>query len=174
MLSSDYAFQETPARYRAVEPSSGSSVIPRRACPGLAGLRPQIPTQNTTREGGGLTVGFFSRKHSKSQQFVISLPGYPGTYAPRCVLSRLSPTHPEANPGANLESISHRCYLREEAFGCELTQETINLPLGHLQGSLARRCSDAWLRFVSGHATYAWAIRVCSSGCAHTQTRSYL
>ena len=28
--------------YRAVEPSSGSNVIPRRARPGLAGLRPQI------------------------------------------------------------------------------------------------------------------------------------
>jgi len=31
---------ETSARYRAVEPSSGSNVIPRRARPGLAGLRP--------------------------------------------------------------------------------------------------------------------------------------
>jgi len=27
-------------RYRAVEPNSGSNVIPRRARPGLAGLRP--------------------------------------------------------------------------------------------------------------------------------------
>ena len=31
------------ARYRAVEPSSGSSVIPRRARPGLAGLWPHTP-----------------------------------------------------------------------------------------------------------------------------------
>jgi len=30
----------TSARYRAVEPSSGTNVIPRRARPGLAGLRP--------------------------------------------------------------------------------------------------------------------------------------
>ena len=30
----------TSARYRAVEPSSGSNVIPRRARPGLAGLGP--------------------------------------------------------------------------------------------------------------------------------------
>jgi hypothetical protein len=29
-----------PLRYRAVEPSSGSNVIPRRARPGLSGLRP--------------------------------------------------------------------------------------------------------------------------------------
>jgi len=39
-LSSDDVFQETSARYRAVAPSSGSNVIPRRARPGLAGLRP--------------------------------------------------------------------------------------------------------------------------------------
>ena len=39
-LSSDDLFQETSARYRAVEPSSGPIVIPRRARPGLAGLRP--------------------------------------------------------------------------------------------------------------------------------------
>ena len=31
-------------RHRAVEPSSGSNVIPRRARPGLAGLRPFTPT----------------------------------------------------------------------------------------------------------------------------------
>ena len=40
-LSSDDVFQETSARFRAVEPSSGSNVIPRRARPGLAGLVPQ-------------------------------------------------------------------------------------------------------------------------------------
>ena len=33
-------FQQKSARYRAVEPSSGSNVIPRRACPDLACLRP--------------------------------------------------------------------------------------------------------------------------------------
>jgi hypothetical protein len=32
--------QESSTRYRAVEPSSGSIVIPRRAGPGLAGPRP--------------------------------------------------------------------------------------------------------------------------------------
>ena len=36
--------------------------------------------------------------------------------------------------GANLKSISHRYYLREVAFGWELTKETIHLPLGCLQG----------------------------------------
>ena len=35
---------------------------------------------------------------------------------------------------ANLESISHRCYLFEVAFVWELTKETIVLPLGCLQG----------------------------------------
>ena len=46
--------------------------------------------------------------------------------------------HPGRNPGANLESISHRCYLFEVAFVCELTKETIHLPLGRrLQGGSA-------------------------------------
>jgi len=40
LSSDDAVFRETSARYRAVEPSSGSNVIPRRARPGLAGLRP--------------------------------------------------------------------------------------------------------------------------------------
>jgi hypothetical protein len=42
--------------------------------------------------------------------------------------------HPGDNPGANLKSISHRCYLRKVAFEWKLTKETIYLPLGHLQG----------------------------------------
>ena len=37
-------------------------------------------------------------------------------------------------PPANLQSISHRCYLREIAFEWELTKETMYLPLGCLQG----------------------------------------
>ena len=34
----------------------------------------------------------------------------------------------------NLESISHKCHLFEVAFVWELTEETIHLPLGWLQG----------------------------------------
>ena len=45
--------------------------------------------------------------------------------------------HPGGNPGPNLKSISHRCYLREVAFVWELTKETIVLPLGCLQGGPA-------------------------------------
>ena len=42
VLSSDDVFQDTSARYRAVEPSSGANVIPRWARLGLAGLRPYV------------------------------------------------------------------------------------------------------------------------------------
>ena len=42
--------------------------------------------------------------------------------------------HPGGNPGANLESISYRCYLREVAFEWELTKAPIYLPPGCLQG----------------------------------------
>ena len=42
--------------------------------------------------------------------------------------------HPGGNPGANIKSVSHRCYLREVAIEWELTKETLYLPLGCLQG----------------------------------------
>ena len=45
--------------------------------------------------------------------------------------------HPGGNPGANLKSISLKCYLQEVAFEWELTEQTIYLPLGCLQGGLA-------------------------------------
>ena len=44
VLDSDECIQETFARYRAMEPSNGSNVIPKRARPGLAGLGPQRGT----------------------------------------------------------------------------------------------------------------------------------
>ena len=46
---------------------------------------------------------------------------------------------PGGNPGANLKSISHRCYLFEVAFVWELTTGTIDLPLGCLQGGQGHR-----------------------------------
>ena len=50
--------------------------------------------------------------------------------------------HPGGNPGANLKSISHKCYLFEVAFVWELTEETIVLPLGCLQGGDDPFCSS--------------------------------
>jgi hypothetical protein len=41
--------------------------------------------------------------------------------------------HPGGNPGANVKSISHRCYLREVAFEWELTKKITYLPLGYRQ-----------------------------------------
>ena len=46
-------------------------------------------------------------------------------------------THPGGNPGANLKSISHRCHPILVAFVWKLTNETIYLPLGYLQGACA-------------------------------------
>ena len=45
-----------------------------------------------------------------------------------------SSTPPWRHTGANLKLITHRCYLREVAFEWELTEETLYLPLGFLQG----------------------------------------
>ena len=49
------------------------------------------------------------------------------------------PSHPGGNPGANLKSIFHRCYLFEVAFIWELTKDTIVLPMGCLQGDTEPR-----------------------------------
>jgi len=63
---------------------------------------------------------------------------------PRLCPGPSTPNHPGGNPGANLKSISHRCHPILVAFVLELTNETIYLPLGFLQGGLKpgnRECS---------------------------------
>ena len=45
--------------------------------------------------------------------------------------------HPGVELRANPKSISHRCHLFEVAHVWELTQETIHLPLGCLEGGVA-------------------------------------
>jgi len=44
-------------------------------------------------------------------------------YQEECRLYDKYSSHPGVNPGANLQSTSHRCYLREAAFEWELTKE---------------------------------------------------
>ena len=58
-------------------------------------------------------------------------------FAPQVTGFRRGPVQikPGGNPGANLRSISHRCYLREVVFEWELKKETIYLPQSCLQGS---------------------------------------
>ena len=56
----------------------------------------------------------------------LSLPNYPQI-----------DTHPGGNPGENPKSISHRCHPILVAFVLELTEETIYLPRGCLQGGSA-------------------------------------
>ena len=63
--------------------------------------------------------------------------------------------HPGGNPGANLKSISHRCHPILVAFVWELTQETINLLLGCLQGG--EHNAMVWVQpysLYTGHAQY--------------------
>jgi len=51
-------------------------------------------------------------------------------------VSCASPRHFAVELRANIKSISHRYHLFEVAFVRELTTETINLPLGCLQGGV--------------------------------------
>ena len=65
-------------------------------------------------------------------------------------------THPGGNPGANLKSISHRCFLREVSYQWVLTEETICLPLSCLQGGTpekrgSRLVGGAWKDVVDRH-----------------------
>ena len=53
--------------------------------------------------------------------------------------------HPGGNPGTNLKSISHRCHPILVAFVWEVTKETIDLPLGCLQGG-ETRIGPGWER----------------------------
>ena len=50
--------------------------------------------------------------------------------SPRRSGSNQDLNHPGGNPGANLKSISHRCYPFRVAFTWELTKDTIAMPLG--------------------------------------------
>ena len=60
-------------------------------------------------------------------------------------------SHPGGNPGANLKSISHRCHPILVEFVWKLTKETIDLPLGCLQGGLG---SDRAQRIASPAAAH--------------------
>ena len=48
--------------------------------------------------------------------------------------------HPGGNPGGNLKLISHICHPFLVALVWVLTKDTINLPLGCLQGPLKNNC----------------------------------
>ena len=61
--------------------------------------------------------------------------------------------HPRSNPRANLKSIYQRCYpILVASVLRELTEETINLPLGCLQGGVVqKRCFALFRRQSSLH-----------------------
>ena len=67
-------------------------------------------------------------------------------------------SHPGGNPGTNLKPISHRCHPILVAFVWELTQETVNLPLGCLQGGRGR--GPALLRHERAGAVLVWWARL--------------
>jgi len=68
------------------------------------------------------TSSFNGASHPLQLPFILGIPPL------------LAAIHPGGNPGANLKSISHRCHPILVAFVWELTKETIDLPLGCLQG----------------------------------------
>ena len=83
------------------------------------------------------------------------------------VSSSFGASRPGGSPGANFRSISDRCHPILVAFVWELTQETIKLPLGCLQGGcrLPGRLRLAWrFCFGLGHADHG---RDCWWLCVH-------
>ena len=77
--------------------------------------------------------------------------------------------HPGGNLGANLESISHKCYLREIALEWELTNETIYFTLGCLQGGIHHEYNSSpghWSRepcFRRKGSNSQWAIALMTN-----------
>ena len=74
VLNLDAVFQKVSARYRVVELSSGSNVIPRQARPGLAGLMPHRGAMRqhsgfSTRKSG-LCPQAFPRFRDESQMLL--------------------------------------------------------------------------------------------------------
>jgi len=83
------------------------------------------------------------------------------------------PYHPGGNPWTNPKSFSHRCYPILVAFAWELTQETIEIFLGYIQGGsptalitrphtklepLASFLKE-WLKFPRGGYLISWPAR---------------
>ena len=80
--------------------------------------------------------------------FEFRVPGF-GVQKTSSLLS-----HPGGNPGENRKSNFNRCHPILVACVWVLTKETIYLPLGCLQGGLARVCSS-FSRLSSGRCTQA-------------------
>ena len=70
---------------------------------------------------------------SRGPGFVRRGQGSPGPL-PALALNLGLPHHPGGNPGANLMPFSHKCHPIPAACVWDLIEETINLPLGCLQG----------------------------------------
>ena len=83
--------------------------------------------------GAALSGGLLGVEQQDSSSYVLL---GRSSAAARCTLGENSLAHPGFQLRANLESISHRCHFFEVAFVWELTQETIHLPLGCLQGRM--------------------------------------
>ena len=77
-----------------------------------------------------------------------------------------TPTVLEATQGANIRSISHRCYLREVSSEWELTKETVYLPLGCLQGG--ETVSQKWFesRLTPASAAISTSFIIPAASCS--------
>jgi len=80
-----------------------------------------------------------TRDLSRAEAEVASHLSKPLVEAEAAMLLGSMRADPGGNPGENRKSISHRCYPILVAFAWDLTKETINLPLGCLQGGATCR-----------------------------------
>ena len=88
----------------------------------------------------------------------------------------LQQAHPGGNTGGNIKSISHRCNPVLVAFVWELTEETVDLPLGCLQGGVAP--NKPWLlwhaRRVAGFYLTQIVKRMVCIKSIHPQNRQLI
>jgi len=105
--------------------------------------RRDVPlSRGTWERDSGPSLAFLDQR-SSGQQAVALLANareMGGGQLAECLLRLGSAALPSlGNPGANLRSISHICHPILVTFVWELTKETIDLPLGCLQGG-SRSC----------------------------------
>jgi len=153
--------QRRTAPYRTSSNNLGS-VIPSRKC--SQERLTQGTVTSTMRQAahppGCAGAGRSAMKYQSLLRGWTSMASSSSTPTPRfaCI------SHPGGNPGANLMSISHTCYLREVAFEWELTKKNMHWPLNCLQGVLPREVS-CFYRDKTGGAR--------SSGIKHNEKKIY-
>ena len=105
---------------------------PIQACVGMLKMRGESPS--SMGQKGFDHSGSLTRLHMGNPREISHHTPYGAAHPEEIGASKGLNPHPGVELRGNLKSISHRCHLFEVAFVWEFTKETVDLPLGCLQG----------------------------------------